>query len=524
MKRRNFPYSLIITALAVAVYTAMAALTPTQLDDLEFMSIYLGFNGGSEHFSASALWDFHRVMWAEDNARLANFLSPVMNIISPWRQIYPLLAGLAAGALLLLVQKAGGASLRSWKAAALVWALMIVLLPWRDNLLVLDYSLNYIFGAALTLLYLILMSAEPERLPRAVRAAGLPLLGAAVGLWHEGFAATALAGIAAVAVHRRFRLGLPRYAAAALTAGGLLYLLTCPGTLHRAAADVAAPLSAMNWRVWLDSTSIILALLSFALFCLSARGRGRLRALAGDDTFLAVLVCGAAATLLSVGVRHSPRMSFWPGICGIIVLLRLWLPPLRRIAARHRAAAGVSAAALLAGCLLQSGMALCAQKRYFDESGEIMAEFRQGAHTVYRDVIQPRDPSKLTLYFPARTAWINCFNFHCLADYLGADYLAVVPTALEHLPAELDTISSPGAMYPVMRAGGALFTRWLPELDCHVNQPMTARFGTREEAVEYGVINFTTADGDSLALILPLRVGAAELTGLDLAGYRRKPQ
>lgn len=144
----------IIVAMAV-VHTLMMVWSPWQLDDFVFLALYHDYSGGSDEFSFEGFFGLMRFIRRFDNQRLANVASPLSTAIQPWCAIFPYLTGIVSGALLLMVTRLWRLTRNYALGTAVAWLLIATLLPWHNDMFVRDYSLNYVYGATITLAFII---------------------------------------------------------------------------------------------------------------------------------------------------------------------------------------------------------------------------------------------------------------------------------------------------------------------------------------------------------------------------------
>ena len=167
---------LIATLTAIAIAIGLA-LFPAISDDLWFtLDFRDGINSASDFLSRAL--NSIIIRCKGDNARLANM---IMVLCIPLPRIIPIAISAAATFLILLT----GASLANCLSRPVVFPLWItlflILFPWIDQLYILDFQMNYIWGTALSLTLLHLMLSPAPKLKLLIPTAIL------TGFWHEGF-------------------------------------------------------------------------------------------------------------------------------------------------------------------------------------------------------------------------------------------------------------------------------------------------------------------------------------------------
>lgn len=181
---------------------------PVMKEDVAFREMLRYFNGG-DGFSFRGLWDYILCQREVDNGRLANILSPLVCLYGG-AALRGAVGGIALSATyLLLVLIAGkgakGAGLLLFGAAALGG---FFLLPFRDNLVVFDYALNYILSGALCLGFCYGAFRALRGEGSAAATALTCVAGFLAGANHDGFALPMLGAFGCYALFWR-RLRLP---------------------------------------------------------------------------------------------------------------------------------------------------------------------------------------------------------------------------------------------------------------------------------------------------------------------------
>lgn len=175
----------LFTALLITgLYAALSYVTPLYIDDWMFLSNWKE-HAGSSSFSFSGWLDYYLFTRDFDNGRISNSLAVFTSLFSPFKEIFPLLNGLMMALLIILCQRFICYGRKSDKLFWLIltWLGALVFLPWSP-LFVADYSLNYIWGAVLTLslLWPLLQNENKKRSPAVFLA--VILLAIVAGGWH----------------------------------------------------------------------------------------------------------------------------------------------------------------------------------------------------------------------------------------------------------------------------------------------------------------------------------------------------
>lgn len=417
--------------LTVAVFATLFSLwTPPAFDDFTFMAEWRDVNGTAP-LSISTLFDFWKDIRLYDNGRIANLLSPLSTLFSPYRELFSPLTGIMTGLMLCIAVLFSFPSRNlSPLRLALVWGAMLFLLPWRNSLFVADYSLNYIWGGAVTLVFICTV-LHFERKGWTVPALVTALLLAFVaGGWHEGFAAATLCGFLLLTFVRRCRFSTQWYVIGTFYAIVTILFYLCPGMLSRTSLELAAPSAGLNtFKIFADFLPVILLIAITLVEAIVPAWRQLLSEAWQSRVFILGWGIGAAGVTLSLLFRHQPRSAFWPDLMAIVMLFRLLTPVWRGIA-RSRFRGYVTSLVFLLS-LLPMVSALAAQFSFFEESKQILSEIEASEYgTVYRDIIPSGSLSPLSLKMPSHNLWVTPYQYQALGNHTGKPLPAVVPKEL----------------------------------------------------------------------------------------------
>ncbi len=507
---------LVVALCAGIVWGLMQFLTPLMCDDLAFMAQYLACNDGDPDFSLRALIDSALYNRAHHNFRIANTLAPFSTLFSPWKEIFPILTGLASAAIVWLSAALAAGKTPGWRATAVIWLFIMLFLPMRGGMFLRDFSLNYIYATAIWLAsvcWFIRLENAGTRNPGSV--AGALLLAALAGGWHEGPGLTIIAGMAAYALIRlATRRGVSSLwlCAIAAYAASIAAFLYCPGMLDRAGREIGTPSPApLLYKIY-DALMPILLAATLAAALLFKRSRKRLAALAADPAFAVFAVSALAGALLSSVILPNQRAALWPQLAAIIALFRFWKPLLERAPRRLSA---VAAAAALVLCALHAAHSLSWQLRFHDEERRVMALYEASpTGAVFADVTMPEDVPPTTLSYPSKLLWTNALHYHQFRFLHPDKPLAVLPLALrDATPGNSERIASDQAVY---RSGGALFAPLDGALYSHLGTATAIVVFTdgSEEYRDLFTLAYINSRGDTLAYLRPFAIGNRQIKSL----------
>ena len=427
--RRGSLYYFWGLALIIAgIYTAVSWLTPYYLDDWTFMGNWRDDARGDHSFSTDAWWRYYTFIRGYDNGRISNALSPLSTMFSPWKEIFPFLTGIALAWAMVVVQFFVSPSSPSSRLPhsplwlSLTWLLMILFIPWRDTIFVRDYSLNYIWSAAITLSLLLLL-ARKRWLPAA-------LLAVLAGGWHESFAVATICGLALLLVVRGFKVSPRFYIVLCIYAASTMVFMLSPGMTGRMAYYVGDIQYFPSWRNYII---LPVLLLSCAVLLCSPRGRRCIGEVALSDAGLVAIGIILSGYFIAVCAANTPRSFFWPDMAAIALELMLARSFCFRMVGgvREKALRRGLAFTVAALCIAQSVSVIVWQARYKQQDDRIMAllnESRSG--TVFYDLSLPLHPPKYTMGMPAGHLWRNPWHYRALISFYNTPVIGVVPTSL----------------------------------------------------------------------------------------------
>lgn len=442
-----------VAILIAALYAVLSALVPYSLDDWTFMGNWRDDARGGMDFSFGAWWRYYDFIRGYDNGRLANAVSPLSTMFSPWKEIFPIITGLLMALNAILLRSLTSPRVSPARPSALlflamIWALMIIGLPWRDTLFVRDYSLNYIWAASLNLLFLFLLLRGEKGGWNSRLFLCAVIVALLAGGWHESFAVATLCGVALLAVMRRFRFSPQFYIAFGLLLLSTLAFMLSPGMIARIGASMADGFHHRSIRTFF----ILVVFGIVVLFCAFVpSGRKALKSTFGSSEGIVatgITVSGYAIALLTV---QTARSFFWPDM-GVIALIAI-------IVARYPGTFNVrltsfAAIFVILLCTAQTVAVIVWQRKYTREAEEIMALLgNSGSGTVFYDSRLPQKAPFYTLEIPAAGLWRNPYHYIALKSYFITPVIGVVPTELRNADAakmETDTV---GMTVPEIRDG-----------------------------------------------------------------------
>lgn len=431
---RNIATAWLILAVVAVVYAAMSWLTPLMFDDLLFISGYREITGG-DAFTIEGYAEYFMQLRNNDNSRLSNEAFPAIILWPGTRVIFNVLTGLMMSMIILLVSRIVTSRWTPSRGCCIaVWFALLFTLPWRNNLFVTNYSLNYIYSAVITLTFAIAMLRLLKGGAPKLFVAATLLLGLLTGAWHEGFAAPILGALGVVGCidgFRRRHVSVPFWSIIIISAAVMLAFALSPGILNRAGRELGGDVS-LSYRLprlVANNYLVIGTVILVAVGAFASKGRKLIASAFADSWCLLFALCALFGLAICMVVNPTPRTAFWPQLAATVLWLRwLWLRYHQRVTGWKRIAAITVMSVFIA---VQSSVSIYWQHKYYVEHNKIVAMLEKSPGTVFYDVIDPGDVPLISMYMPVRIEFHDVFGPYAFTQYYGRKDIAVVPTALD---------------------------------------------------------------------------------------------
>lgn len=489
-KRKNLSreiwIGLILLSVAICNYL-MSLWTGVALDDWVFMSTWEEENGDNP-IGLSTLYNFWSEIRQNDNGRIANVMSPIMGLFSPWKELFPIFTGLImAGIVYAISAFAFGSKGTTPLTVVLAWGATLIL-PWRNYMYVNDYSLNYLWGIALTILFVGYTVKNEERGWKPLTFFIALLLAFIAGGWHEGIAISALFGLFLLTIVRKFKFSPNWYVLGFFYVGTALWFYFCPGMLRRTNREIGEVALGMNFiKYCVDFLPIIFLIFTLIIELIIPSTRNLLKKTIRNKWFVfgaGVIVMG---TFLSMIIAHQPRSAFFPDIMALALIFML-TAQIWRIIQRSDFNTYFTLVMYLVIVAFYCPV-LVWQNRFHHESETILKEMEKSENgTVYLDIIPKDSPPGYTLKIPRNNIWLTAFHYWAMKEYFHYPYPAVIPTVLN-----TDSVAKKGIIYD----GNAKAIGY---------NGLLVREGTLDEDPRTFMIKFTTSSGaakETPAAVIP---------------------
>lgn len=386
--------------LVTMFFGTMIHYVPFSLDDLMFRRIYVQVNGGNDQFSFNSLWNFITFYRLDDNSRLANLLSPVFSMFLPKWVFTVLTTVCVVGMYHLACMLVTGGRKNPLMLGGIVLVSFVVL-PWRDNILVPDYALNYIWPYFfLFLLLWMLIRSQEQRLSTTLMLIGC-LVAIISGLLHEGHGVCLLAGLFVEAATNRFRMSRQWWIIVGVFTVGLIWLISAPGLQGRAYRELGGQSNVSMWRMlpMYMSMPILLAIVT-GIKMSRKGGMEWFRCVISKPTFVICFSASLVGLAFPLLFRTMFRYGWAPQLFALIALAVIVYPYMMRL--RQTTALVLMTSMSLVACVFMANTVRVQRifSREYDEALALMAASPYG--TIYYDATREDAHRKETLFMTVR--------------------------------------------------------------------------------------------------------------------------
>jgi len=433
----RIPYWTVLLTIAV-IYGVFSYLTPYIFDDIVFRNCYLKHNGGSGAFSLQALVDFAREVRAYDNGRLANILSPVATMMVP-RWLFAAMVGAGVATMFSLMARIAGVPFgRRPYAVLLLWVSSLVLLPWRNSIMVNDYLLNYLGSSLAVLTFLCFVSEAADGSLRGWRMACAVAVAVVAGWFHEGFSVPLCGGMAVFAFSKKLRLPCAWWVLAVVFGLASLFVVFAPGTMARAGREFNGQDIAGKIKIACTVLPALLLMAGVVFAAVIIPGmRSALKSLFARPALFILFFASLFAGVIVMVVHSDPRAG-WPAELYAMIVMLSFLSCFHVGKRWRRPVMALSGVLYVAVCVFFVNV-LSWQARFAAQQSEIERMFEASpTGTVFYDIIDPRTVRKQTLFLPTRSQWVTPFQYNAIndPDVLSDKYYSVVPSCLARYSAD----------------------------------------------------------------------------------------
>lgn len=435
--------------------------TPYALDNHLFEAGFLRNCPGG--FTWTGFFNYADAIRQVDNWRLPNILAPVVSLYAP-KWLFAVITGLAVALCCYAAAYFSGGNADSGRThhpritadyMCLVFAAMLIFLPWGNNLLTGDYAMNYLWGGAIALSMLLAAQAGVERKFGCVLPA---VLGIVLGIWHEGMALATVAGIFLMALCCRFdRRYIPYYIGGIVALVVTLVWMLCSHLTERASDEIRGAALIYDPLRFLRYNFPAVVLFGFVVFMFAVKRRTVLEFIQARPLVSLFGGTSIAALALAAVTAFSGRAAFWGGLTAIVAFGIIPEP----FMVRHFKRTVAVAVGLVCIVFCTAELLFCkAFGERYDAFVENLAKSHDG--TVYGPVFLPQDfPAWLPQFVP-KNLFVEPFTYRALSDRFDLPEAALVPVEFGFIEFRND------ASKPVVTADNHMYMSAQPDISAPV--------------------------------------------------------
>lgn len=425
---RNNIATYIVYALVFMYVVIMTSLTPLQLDDLAFMNLYLEKSGGYEGLSIKGIVGFFESMRENDNSRISNQLAPIFALVTPFKQIFPILNGLCVCGIIWIISKWCKRE-KSQLFILCVWVTMVLFLPWRDQLFCQDFALNYIFAGFITLYDVYLICKFEKRGWKLTNLFYVIFVSILAGGWHEGFAFPTLGGLFICAFRHNFKMTRFWYTVVFLYFISALFFALSQGMLDRMGReDNIIGIYSYLRMIFTLCLPLILYITVLLVMAKDKSPKPIFKIIFANNVTIVFFISSILACIIFIIFDHSARTAFYPCLSAIIVFFMLINHIKIRIHKFVHTFIYVFCGLFLS---IQAVSSLIWQYKLYEENRIIMKLIKESkTGTIFYDMILPEDIPFYTLFFPSRSVWESRVQMRYLRIFFNNNSVAIVPEEL----------------------------------------------------------------------------------------------
>lgn len=424
---------LVTIAISFGLYSYF---TPLVNEDIAFQNIYKSYNHGEMSFSLTALFDSAREIRLNDNGRLANFIAPVMSGLFP-HLLFSVLTGCIVAFIFLLINVIARIPRTARGFACLaVCVASLILLPWRDWIIINDYALNYLYSSALILSFIYVLELSVRtRLNNFFYLPGAILLAIIAGWFHEGFSVPICGALFFYTIYKKFKLPWTWWIPTLCFGLAALFSALSPGIIERASTEYGGYSMSEQLRVIVTALPAVVLMVILTLFSLRLKWMETI-ACFKNQSFFVLFVAALLSAVMCLSVHSAARAS-WPAelyamTCDIWLCRILFskLQP-RRFSRLSRPLFII----LYLGFIAFFVNLLVWQYKFLELHNEICDKIEDSrSGTVYHD-FDFRDVAAAdlqTLRMATNRQWVSPIMYRVLndRDFNSSKQIAVVPAAL----------------------------------------------------------------------------------------------
>jgi len=428
-------------------YSLFSYLAPVALDDEYFRYLYSGYNNGNSDFSFQAMGELIANLWQNENGRFSNHIAPIFSTILPhW--VSAMLLGSAITLMVIMAAKLSCANGKTgWRTLSLVWMATAFLFPWHENIILIAYTLNYPFSAAVELSFLyIMLTTRHNRRQSVLSAIGSGALALFAGGTHEAFYIPMFFALTAISLRHRLKLSSRWWIYFALFMVGMSAAILSPASWQRAAAsesvDLLRKIIGGKHVIAFGMSAIALLVLTIIIGIMQKKRRNEIKAMFAHDKFIALATMVITGSAIAMATSYA-RGAWMAEMSAVIMLVHLIRRATINATLRFKSIACAVAVTITSAFYIGN---IAWQWIFYRQDKEVNKLLVQSADgCAYYDCINY--PAFYTLQQPFHLHWISNFSFgvKSMNDSLKRE-IKVLPTDFIAFDASnADIIPVPGS-------------------------------------------------------------------------------
>lgn len=325
-KRNNsFIFYAIAAGIISILYCIMFILTPTYADDLWYLENSIGEPGSLDYFLSTIKNCYNH--WQYDTGRLSNMVAaPFLSLFPKW--IYAAITSFAVWIIYM-----GGPILTNSKFdsyATSLWVMSITFVfPWFDFMFGIIFSINYVWAAAILLLFLYWFKKTQNQANISIYSQlCLFFISYILGWWHEGLSVPLIISLCAYFIIRK---QIPNRTQLLMLSGltlGIFMILCMPAFWNSTHARQSVLFKPVLWETLLSFAFISVFYLYVLIFiCMLFKQSFRSKLMINNKKNLAIcisfLTFGLIGSAIYLKYYVGPRVGCFVQFISTIAIMYL---------------------------------------------------------------------------------------------------------------------------------------------------------------------------------------------------------
>lgn len=325
LKNSNFIKYAVASGILSGLFGVMFFLTPTYVDDIWYLENSIGEPGSLDYFLSTLRNCYDH--WQYDTGRLGNMVAaPFLSLFPKW--VYAILTTFAVW-----IMYMGGPVLTNSKFdsyATSFWVMSTTFVfPWFDFMFGIIFSINYVWTAALLLLFLYWFKTPKNRTDNSICSnLCLCFLSFILGWWHEGLSVPLIISIFSYFIIRKQIPDKNQLFMISGLALGIIMILCMPAFWNSTHVRQSILFKPVLWETILGFTFICLFYLYILIFiCLLFKHSFRLTLMRDNKKNLALCIAfitfGLIGSVIYLKYYVGPRVGCFVQFISAIAIMHM---------------------------------------------------------------------------------------------------------------------------------------------------------------------------------------------------------